>query len=372
MAARTRVRAWLVTPDRATDRPRLAFGGLLRSSMCPCGPRMSTHSGISPRSVFETGGVTMETRITETGGRRLTVRAFAKLNLGLAVTGLRPDGYHELSSLFVRINLADELSGRVDPMLTSDRLRIDGADELDPGQDIVLAAVRRLRSELGTLPPLDLELRKQIPVGAGLGGGSSDAAAALALAGRPGARASRRIAASGWQPTWVPTSRSLRAARRLPMSVGSASVWSRCRPSMAVPASCSSRRTCVFRPGTYSPSSTDCHGRGRGQARPPSTSLPMRCASESTAPNWRPWRRRLRDANDLWPAAASLAPSLSVVRDRLEGALERTFLLSGSGSTLFALYPSIVKAGDAVARLQTDEPTIVAGARLVAAVPLDS
>ena len=133
MSAHPRVPAWLVTPERATGRPKPALGSLWRPSMCPGRPRMSTHSGISPRSEFETGGVTMATRITDTGDQWLTVRAFAKLNLGLAVTGVRPDGYHELRSLFLRVNLADELSGRVDPTLTSDRLRIDGADELDPG-----------------------------------------------------------------------------------------------------------------------------------------------------------------------------------------------------------------------------------------------
>ena len=60
------------------------------------------------------------------------------------------------------------------------------------------------------------------------------------------------------------------------------------------------------------------------------------------------------------------------LRERLERALDRPFLLSGSGSTLFALYPSTVEAGDAVTRLRTNEPTIVAEARLVTAVPLDA
>jgi 4-diphosphocytidyl-2-C-methyl-D-erythritol kinase len=81
---------------------------------------------------------------------------------------------------------------------------------------------------------------------------------------------------------------------------------------------------------------------------------------------------RLRDANDLWPAAASLAPELSGLRGRLERVLDRAVLLSGSGSTLFALYPSIADASEALAALRATEPQTVAAARLAAAVRLET
>ncbi len=56
------------------------------------------------------------------------------------------------------------------------------------------------------------------------------------------------------------------------------------------------------------------------------------------------WAERLREANDLWPAAVSLAPRLLTLRAELEARTGRAWLLSGSGSTLFALYPSLASA----------------------------
>jgi 4-diphosphocytidyl-2C-methyl-D-erythritol kinase len=80
----------------------------------------------------------------------------------------------------------------------------------------------------------------------------------------------------------------------------------------------------------------------------------------------------LRDANDLWAAALRLEPTLGPLRDHLEQAVGRPVLFTGSGSTLFALYPSMADADHALVRLRAHEPKIVAEARLVAAVPIDA
>jgi 4-diphosphocytidyl-2-C-methyl-D-erythritol kinase len=56
---------------------------------------------------------------------------------------------------------------------------------------------------------------------------------------------------------------------------------------------------------------------------------------------------RLRDANDLWRAAVSLEPNLEPLRDKLESATTRPWLMSGSGPTLFAIYPSVLEAAEA-------------------------
>jgi 4-diphosphocytidyl-2-C-methyl-D-erythritol kinase len=102
----------------------------------------------------------------------------AKLNLFLHVTGRRPDGYHELQTLFQLIDLADEL--RI-------RARRDGVIALSggppgvaPEADLVVRAARLLRAVAGEASlGADLALSKRIPVGGGLGGGSSDAATTL-------------------------------------------------------------------------------------------------------------------------------------------------------------------------------------------------
>ena len=110
------------------------------------------------------------------GFHRLTLRAFAKVNLVLEVLGKRPDGYHEIATLLQAVDL-------------SDRIVLEEADTLaletdDPGLptdegNLVVRAARLLQGATGTSRGTRITLHKRIPVAAGLGGGSSDAAATL-------------------------------------------------------------------------------------------------------------------------------------------------------------------------------------------------
>ena len=107
----------------------------------------------------------------------------AKINLALHVTGRRPDRYHDLESLVVFADLADELEAVEAP---ADTLKITGpfATGLGAGEtNLVMRAVAAFRSRWpdGVRTGLSLTLRKNLPVAAGLGGGSADAAAALRL-----------------------------------------------------------------------------------------------------------------------------------------------------------------------------------------------
>ena len=107
----------------------------------------------------------------------ILLRAPAKLNLYLRVIGKRPDGYHEIETLFERIDLADELTLEAHP----DQLLLTCDDPtLSCGEDnLVLNAARLLRQVSGTMQGARIHLIKRIPIAAGLGGGSSDAAATL-------------------------------------------------------------------------------------------------------------------------------------------------------------------------------------------------
>lgn len=112
----------------------------------------------------------------------MALTAPAKVNLTLHVTGRRDDGYHFLDSLVVFTAFGDQLTFQ---KAESDRLDLSGpfADTLHPDDDnICLKALRLFRESGGVLDPLHIHLEKQIPVGAGLGGGSSDAAAVLHFA----------------------------------------------------------------------------------------------------------------------------------------------------------------------------------------------
>ena len=101
----------------------------------------------------------------------------AKINLGLRITGKRTDGYHEIETLFYPVNLCDALEivpntkGSEKDILTLTGYSLEGK----PEENLVIRAVEKLRGKF-QIPSLRIHLHKNIPPGAGLGGGSSDAA----------------------------------------------------------------------------------------------------------------------------------------------------------------------------------------------------
>ena len=101
----------------------------------------------------------------------------AKLNLMLHVVGRRPDGYHELQTVFQLIDLCDqlEISVRTDGVIS----RPAGPTGVPEDQDLVVRAARALQQASGTRLGAEISVRKRIPMGGGLGGGSSDAATTL-------------------------------------------------------------------------------------------------------------------------------------------------------------------------------------------------
>src|SRR5271168_580541 len=109
------------------------------------------------------------------------IPAFAKINVRLDVVGQRPDGFHELRTIFQSISLHDDLVlRRVRGNGISLRVGGNAALSKEPVEkNLVYRAVDLLRRELRLGGGVEIELRKKIPAGRGLGGGSSDAAAAL-------------------------------------------------------------------------------------------------------------------------------------------------------------------------------------------------
>lgn len=112
-------------------------------------------------------------------GRVVEVEAPAKVNLRLRVLAQETGGYHALESLFCAISLGDSL--RMRPDGADIRLVVEGGVEVGPDEDnLVFRAARRFYLELGAVERgIRIELRKRVPSAAGLGGGSSDAAATL-------------------------------------------------------------------------------------------------------------------------------------------------------------------------------------------------
>ena len=108
--------------------------------------------------------------------RSARLRAYAKLNLGLRVLYKRPDGYHELRTVFQTISLADILNVSFS-RTSKTRIEIEGTPEIP--DNLVEQAARLALEAMQIHGDVRLKLKKNIPSGAGLGGGSSDAAAVL-------------------------------------------------------------------------------------------------------------------------------------------------------------------------------------------------
>ncbi len=110
---------------------------------------------------------------------KINVPAFAKINLGLRVHGRRPDGYHEISTVFQTVSLRDNLSFQA---TIDEKLGLVCSDPSIPTDDnnLVIRAASALRGRYGVRRGARVELEKVIPAGGGLGGGSADAAVTLA------------------------------------------------------------------------------------------------------------------------------------------------------------------------------------------------
>ncbi len=254
----------------------------------------------------------------------LKVLAYAKLNLVLRIVGRREDGYHLLQSLFCAVDLADEIE--LEPLPRG--IEIVAPAELGPPEgNLAYRAAKLLLGENG--PGVRIVLRKRIPPGAGLGGGSSDAAAVLAglnlLYGfRKSAEELRNQAAKlgadvpfflGRSPAWVEGI----GERLTPLDLPLPFVFLLVIPPYPCPTAE------VYR-------AYDALG------------LPF--SPVGPIPKIPPF------PNDLWPAAVQVRPALRALRATLEALPSLGVGLSGSGSTLFLAFPTQEAAEAARKELQ--------------------
>jgi 4-diphosphocytidyl-2-C-methyl-D-erythritol kinase len=257
-----------------------------------------------------------------------TFRSFAKLNLHLEVAGRRSDGYHELRTIFQTIDLADELE--IEPRRRAGvGLEVDGAPDVPRDERNLAARAAALflerwgRSGEG----VDLRLRKRVPAGGGLGGGSANAGTVLlamaALWRRAGDEAGLRELATGLGadvPFFLTGGSAFGAGRGdriLPLAdveEPAPEIWLALPPwsiaTAAVFAALDPRRS--------APPDPRMTGLERGEAPP-----------------------RLVDRigrNDLEAPAFRLRPELEAMYNSLVRAGARAVRMSGSGSTLFATF----------------------------------
>jgi 4-diphosphocytidyl-2-C-methyl-D-erythritol kinase len=274
----------------------------------------------------------------------------AKLNLTLAVIGRRDDGYHSLHSVFVPLGLSDRLS--LAPVGGhQDTLHVTGLDAGPPADNLVFRAIAAARAAVGgghpggpaPAPALAARLEKRIPVAAGLAGGSSDAAAAL----------------DGALEAWgaeLDEHAHLAVASRLGSDVpfflagGPALIEGRgetVAPLLGLHGAPGivlvTPVIAVSTPDVFAAFDAIRH-QGDGAVRLSSAHLAEELRAGLSTADLLARAGVLASANDLLPATALVVPTLVPFKRALSRLLARPIGLSGSGPTLWALYPSETEA----------------------------
>jgi 4-diphosphocytidyl-2-C-methyl-D-erythritol kinase len=303
--------------------------------------------------------------VTNAANRTPVIRlAPAKLNLTLAVVGRRADGFHDLHSVFVPLALSDRLSlaPAAPPGAASqtDTLHVTGFDPGPLDDNLVLRGIAAARSAVGTgpgrppTPPLAARLEKHIPVAAGLGGGSSDGAAALdgaleAWGASDAVDADRRATAAAALGSDVPfflVDRPALVEGRGERVTPLGGVHGHPGVLLVTPA-IPIRTADVF---AVFDGARGRGGGGDGSVRMTSAHLAQELGNGLSNTDLLARAGVLAAANDLLAAAILVAPTLVGVRRALTRVLARPIGLSGSGPTLWTLYPSL---GDAQAAAAT-------------------
>lgn len=271
----------------------------------------------------------------------MLLRAPAKLNLCLYLGRRREDGLHDLCSLFEPLELADLIE--VSPA-EEDEVVCPGVE----GENLAARALAGLRERGWEHGPLRVEIEKRVPVAAGLGGGSGDAAAILRLAAGEVADLPELAAELGAD---VPS--QLRPALALVRGAGE-----RVEP-LPPPA----EHAAVLLPGGGGLSTAavfaeaDRLGLGRGAAELADLAARLREAAGAGAS---PLDYRELLVNDLEPAALSLRPDIGEALRKLRAAGAPVAILSGSGPTAVGLFADLAAARAAAEALDTDEAIVCA------------
>jgi 4-diphosphocytidyl-2-C-methyl-D-erythritol kinase len=284
----------------------------------------------------------------------LVDRAPAKINLTLRVLGVRADRYHELDSLVTFADVADRLSfkpgGGVELKVGGPNAKVCGPDD----DNLILKAARALAERVEGLTLGRFALVKRLPVAAGIGGGSSDAAAALRLLARVQDLAlddPRLLSAARATGADVPV--CLDPRTRVMRGIGEV---------LSAPLDLPALDAVLVNPGV--PVATRDIFAALGRARGYDASRPVTAAVAGDEVPAIPTEREALYAylaatpNDLEPPAVALCPVIGTVLEALRALPDvRLVRMTGSGATCFALFDSAGAATRGRARLARARPT---------------
>ncbi|HKG36236.1 MAG TPA: hypothetical protein VKA89_07360 [Solirubrobacterales bacterium] len=265
----------------------------------------------------------------------------AKLNLCLYLGRRRSDGLHQLCSLFEPLTLADVLEVEEGDR---DEVRVDVIE----GEDLAARALRALREAGFDGPPLRISVKKQIPVAAGLGGGSADAGAVLRLgAGEVAgleavAQSLGADVPSQLRPATALVTGAGEDVRRLPDPAPHAFVL--------LPGGGGLPTADVF-------AEADRQGLGRSAGELAEIELQL---AEAAGDGSSPLTYTSLLANDLEPAALALRPGIGEGLDALRAAGAAAALITGSGPTAFGLFEDLGSARLAADRIGRGDAIVCA------------
>lgn len=261
----------------------------------------------------------------------IEIEAYAKVNLGLRVGAIGPEGFHRVWGVFQSIDLADRL---VLTAADEDSIAAPRGAEVADGQDnLAWQAVSAVRRHAGVASPFALTLHKQVPVAAGLGGGSADAAAALIAAGRLLGVSRDDLAtlapALGSDVPFCLVGGTARVSGRGEVVTGLDALAGFSLAVVVPPVELATPAVFGRWDELDGPPGFEVHGRD----------LPPALRDES------PLR------NDLYPAALSLVPEIDDWRADLAATWGRPVLMSGSGPSLYGFFVDREEAATAVAAI---------------------
>ena len=280
---------------------------------------------------------------------KATVPSFAKLNLDLRVLQKRPDDYHELRTIFQTISLKDTLSIEVE---LKKRTQIDCWPEIP--NNLIVQAARMLLDHLRIRVWVRFVLRKQIPMGAGLGGGSSNAAAVLialpALLGR-------RIPL----PDLIRLGESLGSDVPFFLLGGSAVAVGRGTELYPLP-DVQSRPAVVVSTGLHVSTKEAYNALGRNVADSLTSQSESPILREFQTIAWALGGSRLDQlplSNDFEKPVFERHPELSAIARKLRRYGAKPAQMTGSGSAVFGIFETASKAQQAVAHFRAGTATPV-------------
>jgi 4-diphosphocytidyl-2-C-methyl-D-erythritol kinase len=262
-------------------------------------------------------------------------RAYAKINIGLRIVGRRPDGYHDIETVFHRVNLYDEILIR-----PADEISVSSTDPAVPGgrENICFKAAEILQCHLGVKEGAEITIQKRIPVGAGLGGGSANAGVLLRALPRFWGHAIDEVDLSRL---------ALDIGSDVPYFLGRGPAYARGRGELLECFDLEVPYTILLCSPGINVSTAWAYRQARPAAALPETDLKTLVTEGMENPS----RLREEVQNDFEPVVFSAHPEIRHIKETLykEGAVFA--LVSGSGSSLFGMFTESRKAEEASTRL---------------------